>query len=127
MSEQLSSTSTQSMMIQLEVVPENNEHPVDIADIDEIGRNIVDSLRENGYTVRPHYTGKMGSPVYDVLVHIYHLIHDNEEFLAALFTTVTAVLTFISSRTKRDGEEKNSIHLPKLRSHFPFLITKTDL
>jgi hypothetical protein len=124
MSEQVSSTSAQSMMIQLEIVSENNERQVDIADIDEVSRNIVDSLRENGYTVRPHYTGRMGSPVYDVLIHTYHLIHNNEELLVALFTFVTAVITFISNRTKQDVEEKKQHTLAQVEITFPILDDK---
>ena len=123
MSEQCSSTSTQNLMIQLEIVPEN-EHQADIADIDEVSRNVVDSLRENGYTVKSQYTGRMGSPVYDVIIDIYHLIHDNEELLVALFTSVAAVLTCISTHTKQDAKEKKQHTLAQIEITFPMMDDK---
>ncbi len=123
MGEQHSSTSTQNLMIQLEIVSEN-EHQADIADIDEVSRSLVDSLRKNGYTVKPHYTSRMGSPVYDVIIDIYQLIHGNEELLVALFTSVTAVLTFISSHTKQDSKEKKQHTLAQIEITFPMIDDK---
>lgn len=104
------STPIQHMTIRLEVLPED-EHQADIAEIDEIGRNVVDDLRRNGYTVRPTYTGEMGGPVFDIIIQTYHIIHDNEELLAALFASVAATLTLINEHNKREEKEKTN-HVP---------------
>lgn len=94
-------------VIQLEIVPENAQQQ-DLGDVAEASQNIIDYLAKNGCTVTPAYTGRMGGPIYDILVHSYHIIHDNEELLAALFASVATTLKLISEHNKRE-EQKNAL------------------
>jgi hypothetical protein len=106
MSSQQPSNTSQVITIQLEIVPEDEQQP-DIADVEEVGRECVDYLRSNGYIVEPTYTGTKGNPIFDIVVQVYNVIHDNKELLAAAFTTASIVLQYlIKERDKRAEEEK---------------------
>ena len=104
MSDQLQ-TSAGSPIIQLEILPED-EQQQDLGDVAEAGEIMLDYLTRNGCTVTPAYTGRMGGPVYDVLVHAYHIIDSNEELLAAMFASLAATLKLISehNKPKKGGE-----------------------
>jgi len=52
-------TNTQPITIELEFLPEN-EHDPDPAAVSEAEHTIVSTLKQNGYTVQPIYTGKRG-------------------------------------------------------------------
>ena len=99
-------TQTQSMTIQLEVVPEDEEQE-DIADTDEVRQSLVDELRSSGYTVNPAYTGKKGSPLFDILLQIPQFIHDNREVLLTMFDSLAVVFQcFLRVSEKRPEREK---------------------
>ena len=83
--------STQNSTVIFEVLPEE-EQPVDVADIDAVGQELVDELRKNHYSVDPAYTGKKGGPVYDILFQISQFIHDNKETLLAMFDSIALIL-----------------------------------
>ncbi len=100
--------------IQLEIVAED-EQQQDLGDVAEAGQNMLDYLTGNGCTVTPTYTGRMGGPIYDVLVHAYHTIHSNEELLAAMFASLAATLKLISEHNK-PKEGGKSLLIP---SHMP--------
>jgi len=103
-------TSARSPFIQLEILPED-EQQQDLGDVAEAGQNMLDYLVRNGCTITPTYTGRMGSPIYDVLVHAYHIIHSNEELLAAMFASLAATLKLISEHNK-PKEAKRSLLIP---------------
>jgi hypothetical protein len=96
--------------IQLEIIPED-EQQQDLGDVAERSQNMIDYLTRNGCTVTPTYTGRMGSPIYDVLVHAYHIVHSNEELLTALFASLTAMLKLIGDHNK-SRETKNISLVP---------------
>ena len=91
--------------IQLEIVPED-EQQQDLGDVAEAGQNMIDHLTKNGCTITPIYTGRMGGPLYDIVIHAYHVIHSNEELLAALFASLAATLKLISEHNKHREEKK---------------------
>jgi hypothetical protein len=103
---QQNSHSTQNIPLRFEVLPEEGQ-PVDIADIDEVGQELVDELRKNHYSVDPAYTGKKGGPVYDILFQIPQFIHDNKETLLAMFDSITLTLQcLLVVRDRRVEREK---------------------
>lgn len=106
------SSSVSNTIIQLEIVPEDVQQQ-DIGDIAEASQNLIDYIEKNGCTVTPAYTGRMGSPIYDILVHSYHILHSNEDLLAALFASVAATLKLISEHNKH-REQKNTLLTPAL-------------
>ncbi len=60
--------SLQSLVMQLEILPRDAQQG-DIADLDEVGRDIVSQLRQQGLHVEPFYTGnKSGSPIFDIVI-----------------------------------------------------------
>lgn len=80
------------IVIQLEFASDGERHSA-IADIEEVSRYMVDYLRSRGFTVEPPYTGsKGGTTIFEIVVPIYQTIHDNEELLVPLFTTVSLAL-----------------------------------
>ncbi|MGH2509999.1 MAG: hypothetical protein ACRDHZ_21675 [Ktedonobacteraceae bacterium] len=103
-------SSAKSPAIQLEILPED-EQQQDLGDVTNAGQNILDYLNRNGCIVTPTYTGRMGGPIYDVLVHAYHVIHNNQELLAALFASLAATLKLISDHNK-SRETKNTTLTP---------------
>ncbi len=107
MDDQEHANSHQSMSIRLEILPEDTQQ-IDIAEIDEIGRNIVDQLKQDGCNVEPFYAGsKGGGPIFDIVVHIYRVIHGNEELLAAIFASISLALQgIIKERERRTAREK---------------------
>jgi hypothetical protein len=106
MSNQQAFKAPSNLVIQLEIISEDEQYP-DIADIEEVSREIVDSLRENGYTVEPTYTETKGNPTFDIIVHIYQAIHDNKELITAMFSTASlAVQYLLKERDRRAGKEK---------------------
>src|SRR5450755_3032463 len=100
MSNQQAFKAPSDLVIQLEIVSEDEQYP-DIADIEEVSREIVDYFRENGYTVEPTYTATKGNPTFDIIVHIYQIIHDNKELITATFSTASLVLQYLLK--ERDG------------------------
>src|SRR5713226_8238646 len=101
MSEQQIFNAPQDIIIQLEIVPED-EQDADIADIEEVSREIVDYLRNSGYTVEPTYSGTKGNPAFDIVVHIYQFIHDNKELITAVLSTSSvAIQCLIKERDRR--------------------------
>lgn len=98
------------IVIQLEIVPEDAQQQ-DLGDVAEADQNIIGYFEENGCTVTPTDTGRMGGPIYDILVHGYHIIHSNEELLAALFASIAATLKLISEHNKC-REQKKALLIP---------------
>lgn len=108
MSDQLQIPAKNPPIILLEILPED-EQQQDLGDVANAGQNILDCLSKNGCTVTPTYSGKMGGPIYDILVHAYHIIHNNEELLAAMFASIAATLKLINDHNK--SKEVNNIPL----------------
>jgi len=101
-----SSDTPQDNTIQLEIVPEDNQQS-DIADVEEISREIVDHLRSSDYTVEPTYTGTKGISLFDVIMHVFTTIHNHESLLVAVFTSSSSILqVIIKIRDWRDEKEK---------------------
>jgi hypothetical protein len=107
MSDQASSSAAHPS-VQLEIVPEDLQQQ-DLGDVAERSQNIIDYLHKNGCKVTPAYTGKMGGPLYDLVVYSYQIIHSNEELLAALFASVAATLKLINEHNKREKQENTGL------------------
>jgi hypothetical protein len=98
--------SIQGSTIRFEVLPEEGQ-TVDIADVDEVGQELVDELRLNHYSVDPAYTGKKGGPAYDILIQIPQFIHENREILLAMFDSISLTLQcLLLARDRRAEREK---------------------
>jgi hypothetical protein len=100
-----SSLPVSNTIIQLEIVAEDVQQQ-DLGDVAEASQNIIDYLSKNGCTITPTHTGRMGGPIYDILVHGYQIVHNNEDLLAALFASVAATLKLISKHKKREKQKK---------------------
>lgn len=111
MSNQQSSQTPQNMTVQLEVVPEDTQQ-ADIADVDEVGRSLVDELRSNRFTVTPTYTGKRGGPVFDILVQVPQFIHDNKDLLLGILDSVTIALQCLLLSSERRAEKEREQRSP---------------
>ena len=99
------------LVIQLEIISEDEQYP-DLADIEEVSREIVDTLRENGYTVEPTYTATKGNPTFDIIVHIYQIIQNNKDWIAAMFSTVSLALQFLIKERDRRAEKEKTQRSP---------------
>jgi hypothetical protein len=89
MSDQQTAPIPQDITVRLEIVPEDGQE-VDITDIDEVSREIVDSLRDIGYTIEPVPTGAKGIyPAYDIVVHV---IEHHEQLLTAIIVAVSTAV-----------------------------------
>lgn len=84
----------ETIVIQLEVISEDEQQP-DIADIEEISREIVDYLRSNGYEVEPGYSGTKGIPGFEIVMDIYSSIHSHEALVAAALSFASSSLQCI--------------------------------
>ncbi len=97
----------ESMIIRLEVVPEDEEN-VNIADIDEVGRSIFEQLTTQGFTVVPIQLGKKGGePIFDILVQVSHILVTNKDWFLAMLNTLPPILQcLIITREKRAAKEQ---------------------
>ncbi len=111
MADQELSIVSQDIIIQLEIVSEDDQQP-DSPDVEEVSREIVDALRSSGYTVEPTYTGTKGPPAFDIVVHIYNVIHDNEALLTAVFMTTSSILQCIMKVRDRRAEKEKTHRAP---------------
>jgi hypothetical protein len=100
-----------NLVIQLEIVSEE-EHDPDSADIEEVSREMVDSLRENGYVVEPAYTGTKGIPIFDIIIHVSQFIHDNQEWIAATLSTASVALQYLMKVRDRLAEKEKAQRSP---------------
>lgn len=106
MSTSQSSSLDQSIVIQLEVIPDNEQPPA-IADIDEVRRSLVDQLTQSGHTVSPASTGvKSGGGLYEILPATVQILHDNKDWLLASIPPVFECL--LIARDKRAEREKTT-------------------
>ena len=111
MSNQQFTTNPQEIRIELEIVPEDDQLSND-TDVEEVSREVVDYLRSSGYTVEPAYTGIKGNPVFEIVIHIYKAIHDNEALLAAIFTSLPSILQCIMKVRDRRAEREKTHRAP---------------
>jgi hypothetical protein len=102
MGSQQDSTASQSITLTLEVVPEN---PLDSdpALVDAVGYDTTNALRNEGYTVKPVYTGRRGSPLVEIITFLSQTLATawaNKEILIAdvsgLVTILTAAAAIVS-------------------------------
>lgn len=124
-----------NISLQLEIIPEEAEE--EVADIDEVARSIVDHIRSNGYTVQPKPTGKMGGPVFEILMQVAMMLRDNRELIAtatASLEFLAATLGLIKDHTERREEHKNgpvlvptTIEITVPTSHGPWTIKAPDI
>lgn len=130
MSDQLSSQLIQSMKIQLEVLPDEQQ-PADIADTDDVGQSLVDQLRNDGYTVNPTSTSigkkEKGGPLFDILIQIPHFIHDNKELLSSIFEAISLTLQSLlivhDVRAEREKAQRDPIKFTLEVNGKPMTIT----
>ncbi len=118
------------MTIQLEVVPED-EQAADIADIDEVGRSLVDQLRSSKYTVTPVYTGKKGGePVFDILMQVPQFLHNNKDLLLEIFDSISLVLQCVliarDRRTEREKAQRDPLKITFEADGKPVTIETSD-
>ena len=123
---QQSSHPMQTIAMRFEVIPEEMQQ-LDISDIDEVGQELIDELRNNGYSVNPAYTGKKGGPVYDILLQIPQFLHDNRELLLAIFDSIAltlhCVLLVRDRRTEREKERRAPLEFTLELDGKPITIT----
>ncbi len=130
MSDQQLSIIPKDIIIQLEIVSEDEQQP-DSADVEEVSREIVDALRSSGYTVEPTYTGTKGGPAFDIVVHIYNVIHDNEALLTAVFMTTSSILQCIMKvrdwRAEKEKTRRAPIEITVEVNSKPLTIKASDV
>src|SRR5260221_13102469 len=130
MSEQLVSPDTQKIIIQLEVVSEDEQQP-NIADVEEVSREIVTYLRSNGFTVEPRYTGTKGIPDLDVILHVFHIIHGHEALAAAVFSfassAIKGIIKVCTWRAEKDKTRRKNYEITLEVGDKPVTITSSDI
>ena|SRR2546429_7264183 len=130
MSDQQFTITPQDIIIQLEIVSEDEQQP-DSAEVEEVSREIVDALRSSGYTVEPTYTGTKGNPAFDIVVHIYNIIHDNEALLTAVFMTTSSILQCIMKvrdwRAEKEKTRRAPIEITLEVNSKPLTIKASDI
>ena len=95
MGSQQDSAASQSIILTLEVVPEN---PLDSdpALVDAVGYDTTSALRNEGYTVKPVYTGRRGSPLVEIITFLSQALAtawESKEILIADVSGLVAILT----------------------------------
>src|SRR6266700_1883460 len=107
MSSQLKPDSANDLTITLEVVPESLQD-VDPAMVDAVGRDTVDSVRNDGYGIAPVYTGQRGGFVIDVLIPALTTLWTQRDVILAdgsalvtIFTPVVLIAQHLHEAHKR--------------------------
>ena len=128
MNNQQGSFPVQNATIQLEVVPED-EQQVDIADIDEVGRDLFEQLRSKGYVVTPTVTGrKGGGPIFDILLQMPQFLHDNKDWLLASIPPVLECLLILrDKRAEREKAKRTPLKITLEVDGKPLTIETSDL
>lgn len=103
MSTSQSFSSDQNMVIQLEVVPDDQE-PADSADVGEVADDLFDVLEQSGQTVTPAPTGTRGGPLFDILLAVPRILNDNRDWLLPAIAPVLECL--LIAREKLVKQEK---------------------
>lgn len=98
------------LTIRLEILSEE-QNLTDIALADEVGREIFEYLRAQGYNIEPYDDGK-GTMAPHPIFDLYKFIHDNPELAMALLnetvTLLKPILTTICKRKKLRHTIKSS-------------------
>jgi hypothetical protein len=96
MESQQDSATSQPIKLTLEVVSEDplNSDP---ALVDAIGRDTADSLRSEGYTVQPVYTGTRGGPFVEVITFLTQTASIAWANKEALIADVSGLVTIIGA------------------------------
>jgi hypothetical protein len=109
MEHQTNTQNTQPITIELEFLPEN-EHDPNPAAVSEAEYTIVSTLKQNGYTVQPIYTGKRGDFLFAiplVLPLIGQAIAANKDLLIELLKTIEPIIEYIfKDRDKKAPADK---------------------
>jgi hypothetical protein len=112
MSHQPKSVSPEGFSIKLEIVPED-PHNADLALIDAIGRDTSDTLRRDGCTIEPIYTGQRGGFLVDVLIPTLTaiwaqkdvILADGSALVTILMPVVLIIKHLLDVQEKRLGKE----------------------
>lgn len=93
-----SSSSDQNMLIQLEVVPDDQE-PADNADVDSVGRSLFDQLKQSHQTIKAAPTDTRGGGlIFDVFLPIVQNLHNNNDWLLSSIAPLLDCLLIVRER-----------------------------
>ncbi len=130
----------QRIAIQLEIVPEDI-HDVDPAFVDAVGRDAVDALRNDGYTVQSVYTGRRGGILVEVIPFLTTIATDTWAQKDIVLADTSALVTILSTvipiakhilkahekRAPRNNTQKTSIKITTEIDGVPISIEAPDL
>jgi len=111
MSDQEHSHNPQSIAIQLEIVPED-EQDADPVAMGDVGRSVVDALRRDGYTIQPAYTGERGGILFEIVSFLQATVQiaiTHKDLLIEMFKAASP----IAKHFVEEGEK----HLAKAATH----------
>ncbi len=140
MTDEQHSSNPQCIAMQLEIVPED-VHDSDPAFLDAIGRDTIDALRNEGYTVQPVYTGRRGGILVEVIPFLTtittgiwtqkDIILADTSALVTIFGAVIPVAKHIlkahEKRAPRDNTPKTPIKITSEIDGIPISIEAPDL
>lgn len=127
------SDGSDNLKITLEVVPEDSQE-ADPALVDTIGRDAVDMLRNEGYTLKPVYTGQRGGFLINIIVtlwtHTDAILADGSA-LVTIFTPIVLIAQHLHNaykkRSEKNNEQQRHIKLATEIDGVPFSIEAPDL
>jgi hypothetical protein len=95
-----------TITIKLELVPQTPKS-ADPAEVEALGREVAAALRQQGFTVKPAYTGEKGGIVYDFITALTPWAQSamtNKEILIALFGAAKPVLEYFLGKLKKQPQ-----------------------
>ena len=137
MNPQLEQGSPHYSTITLEIVSDNS-HDSDPALVDAVGRDAIDALSRDGFTIKPVYTGERGGFIVDVLIPLLTTTWTNKDIIlgdgSALVTLITPIFTLIQhlraayeKRIGKDAFQQTPIKISVEISGVPISIEAPDL
>lgn len=130
----------QRIAIQLEIVPEDIPD-VDPAFVDAVGRDAIDALRNDGYTVQSVYTGRRGGILVEVIPFLTAIATDTWAQKDMVLADTSALVTILGAaipiakhilraheqRAPKDNTQKTPIKITIEIDGTPISIEAPDL
>jgi len=94
MSVQDNPSNSQRFIIELEIVPEDDQDK-DLFAMSEAKQSLIESLTNDGYSIQPKYTGKRSTFIFEVGVFLtatYHIAVEHKDVLIEIVKTASPIM-----------------------------------
>ena len=126
-----------SLTITLELAPENS-HDADPALVSAVGRDTADALRNDGYTIKPVYTGQRGGFLIDVVMPVLTAAWTQKDIILAdgsglvtIFTPVVLIARHLQEvhqqHVEKEAVQQSPIKITAEIDGAPIAIEAPDL